>query len=41
MINDHGGVNGRKITFISVDNGFRGGHSLELAQHLVQHETCC
>ena len=38
MINDRGGVNGRKITFISVDNGSQAANSLELAQHLVQHD---
>jgi branched-chain amino acid transport system substrate-binding protein len=38
MINDRGGVNGRKISFISVDNGSEAGNSLELAQGLVQHD---
>jgi branched-chain amino acid transport system substrate-binding protein len=38
MINDRGGVNGRKITFISVDNGSQAANSLELAQQLVQHD---
>jgi len=38
MINDRGGINGRKITFISVDNGSQAANSLELAQHLVQHD---
>ncbi len=38
MINDHGGVNGRKITFISADNGSEAANSLELAQQLVQHD---
>ena len=38
MINDRGGVNGRKISFISVNNGSQAANSLELAQHLVQHD---
>jgi branched-chain amino acid transport system substrate-binding protein len=38
MINDHGGVNGRKITFISVDNGSAAANSLELARRLVEHD---
>ncbi len=38
MINDRGGVNGRKISFISIDNGSQAANSLELAQHLVQHD---
>jgi len=38
MINDRGGVNGRKINFVSVDNGtnFRG--SLDLARKLVEED---
>jgi branched-chain amino acid transport system substrate-binding protein len=31
MINDRGGVNGRKIDFVSVDNGSETGKSAELA----------
>ena len=38
MINDRGGVNGRKITFISVDNASEAANSLELARALVQHD---
>jgi branched-chain amino acid transport system substrate-binding protein len=38
MINDHGGVNGRKINFISVDNGSDFGRSLELARKLVEQD---
>ena len=38
MINDRGGVNGRKITFVSVDNGSKAGKSLELAQQLVEQD---
>jgi branched-chain amino acid transport system substrate-binding protein len=36
MINDRGGVNGRKITFISVDNGSQAASSAELARRLVE-----
>ncbi|HEX2788828.1 MAG TPA: ABC transporter substrate-binding protein [Steroidobacteraceae bacterium] len=38
MVNDRGGVNGRKITFISVDNGSEAANSLELARRLVEHD---
>jgi branched-chain amino acid transport system substrate-binding protein len=38
MINDRGGVNGRKITFISVDNGSEAANSAELARRLVEHD---
>ena len=33
MINDRGGVNGRKITFVSVDNASRAGTAAELARN--------
>jgi branched-chain amino acid transport system substrate-binding protein len=38
MINDRGGVNGRKITFISVDNGSAATNSADLARRLVEHD---
>lgn len=38
MINDRGGVNGRKITFVSVDNGSRAGTAVALAQKLVESD---
>jgi branched-chain amino acid transport system substrate-binding protein len=38
MINDRGGVNGRKITFISVDNGSAAANSADLARRLVEHD---
>jgi branched-chain amino acid transport system substrate-binding protein len=38
MINDRGGVNGRKITFISVDNGSQSGTAVALAQQLVESD---
>jgi branched-chain amino acid transport system substrate-binding protein len=38
MINDRGGVNGRKITFISEDSGSQPGKFVELAHKLVEHD---
>jgi branched-chain amino acid transport system substrate-binding protein len=38
MINDRGGVNGRKISFISLDNASEAANSAELARRLVEHE---
>jgi branched-chain amino acid transport system substrate-binding protein len=38
MINDRGGINGRKINFLSVDNGSETGKSAELARKLVQED---
>lgn len=38
MINDRGGVNGRKIMFVSVDNGSDAAQSLPLAQKLVEQD---
>jgi ABC-type branched-subunit amino acid transport system substrate-binding protein len=38
MINDRGGVNGRRIRFISVDNASQAAGALELAQQLVEHD---
>ena len=37
-INDRGGINGRKINFISVDIGAESGKSLELARKLVEQD---
>jgi branched-chain amino acid transport system substrate-binding protein len=36
MINDRGGVHGRKITFISLDNSSQAGTAVALAQKLVE-----
>ena len=36
MVNDRGGVNGRKINFISVDNGSDTAKSVALARQLVE-----
>jgi ABC-type branched-subunit amino acid transport system substrate-binding protein len=38
MINDRGGINGRKITFITVDNASDPTKSLDLATKLVEHD---
>jgi len=38
MINDRGGINGRKINFISVDNGSDARKSLDLARTLVERD---
>jgi branched-chain amino acid transport system substrate-binding protein len=38
MINDRGGVNGRKINFISVDGADDAGSALALAQRLVEQD---
>ena len=38
MINDHGGINGRKVVFVSVDDGSDAGKSARLAQQLVEQD---
>ena len=38
MINDRGGINGRKIDFVSVDDGSQVNKSVELARKLVEQE---
>lgn len=38
MINDQGGVNGRKIKFISLDSGSDSGKALALARQLVEQD---
>jgi branched-chain amino acid transport system substrate-binding protein len=38
MINDQGGINGRKINFITVDDGFSPPKTLEQARKLVEQE---
>ncbi|MGA3114341.1 MAG: ABC transporter substrate-binding protein [Syntrophobacteraceae bacterium] len=38
MINDHGGINGRKIEFVSVDSGSQADKSVELAHKLVEQD---
>ena len=38
MINDRGGIRGRKINFISVDDGSEAGKAVELARKLVEQD---
>jgi branched-chain amino acid transport system substrate-binding protein len=38
MINDHGGVNGRKINFISRDDGYSPPKTVEVVRQLVEQE---
>ena len=38
MINDRGGINGRKIHFVSVDDGSNVNKSVELTHKLVEHD---
>ena len=38
MINDQGGVNGRKITFISYDDGYSPPKTVEMTRKLVESD---
>ncbi len=38
MINDRGGINGRKITFISVDDGYNPSKAVEQTRRLVEQD---
>jgi ABC-type branched-subunit amino acid transport system substrate-binding protein len=38
MVNEHGGVNGRKITFISLDDGYSPPKTVEQTRRLVEQE---
>src|SRR5580693_1336005 len=38
MVNDHGGVAGRKINFISLDDGYSPPKTLEDVRQLVEQE---
>lgn len=38
MVSDRGGINGRKINFVTVDNGSEATRSLELARRLVNED---
>ena len=38
MINDRGGINGRKITFISVDDGYSPPKAVEQTRRLVEQD---
>src|SRR3954447_10322798 len=39
MVNEKGGVNGRKITFLSLDNEYSPPKSLELTRRLVEQDN--
>ena len=38
MINEHGGINGRKITLISLDDGYSPPKTVEQTRRLVEQE---
>ncbi len=38
MINDKGGINGRKVNFISVDDGYSPPRTVEMARKLVEQD---
>jgi branched-chain amino acid transport system substrate-binding protein len=38
MVNDKGGINGRKVTFISVDDGFSPPKTVELTRRMVEQD---
>jgi len=38
MVNDHGGINGRKIEFISYDDGYSPPKTVEMARKLVEQD---
>ncbi len=38
MVNDNGGINGRKIDFISLDDGYSPPKTVEQARKLVEQE---
>ena len=40
MLNDHGGINGRKINFISYDDGYSPPKTVEMARKLVEQDEC-
>ena len=38
MLNDHGGINGRKIVFISLDDGYSPPKTVEMVRRLVEQD---
>src|SRR6185295_12733012 len=38
MINDQGGINGRKINFISLDDGYSPPKTVEMVRRLVEQD---
>ena len=43
MVNDDGGINGRKINFITLDDGYSPPKTVEMVRQLVEedHVLCC
>ena len=41
MLNDQGGINKRKINFISLDDGYSPPKTVEMVRRLVEQERCC
>src|SRR5690242_20995727 len=38
MVNDQGGINGRKVNFITLDDGYVPSKTVELVRQLVEQE---
>ena len=38
MVNDRGGINGRKVTFISYDDGYAPNKTVEMVRKLVEED---
>lgn len=41
MVNDQGGVNGRKVKFITMDDGYSPSKAVEVVRQLVEQEKVC
>ena len=41
MINDKGGINGRKINFVSYDDAYSPPKAVEQVRKLVESDECC
>jgi ABC-type branched-subunit amino acid transport system substrate-binding protein len=43
MVNDTGGINGRTINYISLDDGYSSPKTVEIVRQLVEedHVLCC
>ena len=41
MVNAQGGINGRKVKFISMDDGYNPAKTVEQARKLVEDTRCC
>ena len=40
MVNEHGGINGRKINLISLDDGYSPPKTVELTRRLIEEDRC-